>query len=143
MDFNGQKWNLGDLKVMVVDDQVFIQEQISRLLAKIGVSQVETVGNPNDAYDKLKEFPADLIIVDWQMSPMTGKELIERINDSPDFQENRPDMFMLTASPTLDRVDEAMRLGVKSFLAKPVTAQKLHEKIINYVKAHRRDMVID
>lgn len=66
---------------LVVDDSMLIRHTVCRLLEEYGFA-VESVGNGQEALDRLKEIRPSLIVTDMQMPKMGGSELITALKDS-------------------------------------------------------------
>lgn len=68
------------IKVMLVDDHEVVLEGLIRILEKQGGIKIVAVArNAEEALEKVKRFPPDVIIVDIQLPGMNGIELIKRI----------------------------------------------------------------
>jgi len=77
------KFNLTELKVLLIDDDPLILELISRFLSNIGVSHVTTAGNGNEgliALDTNNEW-YDVILCDLNMPEMDGINFLHRLAD--------------------------------------------------------------
>ena len=64
--------------ILIVDDSPNIRKLISLILKNEGFSFVEAV-NGNDALEKIRLYPADLIITDMRMPVMDGFEFLRRL----------------------------------------------------------------
>ena len=69
--------------ILIVDDSHAILSALSELLASLGVENVKTVDNGEDALHAIKQeqHPFDAIFVDLHMDGMDGLELMLRLND--------------------------------------------------------------
>ena len=76
-----QKEEFNKLSVLIIDDQVFIQNQTRRLLNKIGIEKIEMATNGDEALrvlDRAEHLP-DLILCDLNMPGMDGLALIRHL----------------------------------------------------------------
>lgn len=106
--------------VLIVDDEAAIGQTISLTLDYEGYTPVYTA-HPNDALEKLKERPFDLVITDIQMPGMSGLQLIKQIRD---FDAYIP-VIVITAYGNVQNAVQATKLGAFDFLEKPVDREKL------------------
>jgi YesN/AraC family two-component response regulator len=65
-------------RILVVDDEQLIRENLSYILRKEGYN-VDEAENGKIAYEKLVENPFDIVITDIEMPLMKGTELLEKI----------------------------------------------------------------
>ncbi len=107
--------------VLVVDDMPEQREITSTILSKLSYS-VTTVASGEEAVAFLRTGQADLVLLDMIMDPgMDGLDTYKQI------REIRPDQKVIIASGFAEneRVKEAHHLGVKGFIRKPYTIEKL------------------
>ncbi|HXG88011.1 MAG TPA: response regulator [Vicinamibacterales bacterium] len=108
--------------VMVVDDDPMMLEVLVRILQRENYELVTATGGP-DALHKAGAQPVDLLITDYAMPDMKGRELAERM------RERYPGIHVLYQTGFSDMLFEDRReLEDKSaFLEKPFTARGLRE----------------
>lgn len=116
------------LKVLLVDDEPFIVQGLSRLLdwAKEGCEIVAMVQNGIEALEYLRENKVDLIIADIKMPEMTGLELLEAIR-----KEQVSDAYFVILSGYSDfsYAQQAIRYSCMDYVLKPVEREVLTEII--------------
>jgi two-component system, chemotaxis family, chemotaxis protein CheY len=76
---------------------------------------------------KINEKLYGLVISDWNMEPMNGQALLERVRANKNFA-NLP-FIMMTAESDPDKIVESKYDGVSSFISKPFSAEALQSKI--------------
>ena len=104
-----------------MDDADEQRDIVSRILRKLGYS-VTSVSSGEEAVDYLKDYSADLVILDMIMDPgIDGLETYKRILESDFAQE----ALIVSGFPETDRVKEAQRLGAGAYLKKPFLLEKL------------------
>ena len=127
-------------KILVVDDDPVSRRNMQSVLKEIGYTNVETVDGAPLALSKLQESNRggsraqyELVISDWNMPSMTGLELLSSVRQNKDTM-NLP-FIMMTTEDTKQNIFQAVKAGVSSFAAKPVTAAVFRMKIdAAYVK---------
>ena len=116
----------GTERLLVVDDEQQLADMIKRMLETLGY-QVSIFTSSREALTTFLSRPADfdLVITDLTMPEMTGVELARRILAA------RPAMpiIMCTGFSELISKEEASNIGIRQFLMKPVTRQKLAQTI--------------
>ncbi len=115
------------MPVLVVDDYQTMVRIISNLLKQIGFTNIDEASDGAQAYDKIKAGAYGLIISDWNMQPMTGFELLQKMKADPALADIP--FIMVTAESKTDNVIAARKAGVSSYIVKPFNAQTLKAKI--------------
>jgi len=122
---------LHDLHVLIVDDSRTARKYLARCLSDLGVREMVQAEDGADAIDILKNFAADLVISDLNMTPLDGIEFTRLLRNSKDSPAPYLPIIMLTAEATRKQLNNALAAGVHSFLAKPVDAEKLRRHILH------------
>lgn len=115
------------MPILVVDDYQTMVRIIRNLLKQIGFENVDDAPNGEVALQKIRQKPYSLIISDWNMEPMTGYQLLQRVRED----ESCGDIpfIMVTAESKTDNVVAARRAGVNHYIVKPFNAATLKSKI--------------
>ena len=115
------------MPILVVDDYQTMVRIICNLLKQIGYENVDTASNGAQALERISEKQYVLIISDWNMEPMTGFELLVKLNG--DAATADIPFIMVTAESKTDNVIAARKAGVSSYIVKPFNAATLKAKI--------------
>jgi len=115
------------IKVLIVDDYNTMLRIMRNLLRQIGVEAVEDASNGEEALRMSRLNPPDLIISDWNMQPMTGLELLQKVR--ADERLKRTPFIMVTAESKTENVIAAKQAGVSNYIVKPFNADTLRAKI--------------
>ena len=115
------------MPILVVDDYQTMVRIIRNLLKQIGFENVDDAANGEVALQKLRSKRYSLIISDWNMEPMTGFQLLQKVRDEH-ASANIP-FIMVTAESKTDNVVAARRAGVSHYIVKPFNAATLKSKI--------------
>jgi two-component system, sensor histidine kinase and response regulator len=123
---------LGDLRVLVVDDDPVSREILSEMLAGWSMP-VELVASGDEALAavhaaEVAGAPFDLVLMDWQMPAMDGIEAARLIVRDAILPEV-PVIFMVTAHGRAEIMARAESAGIYAFLVKPVDSSMLLETI--------------
>ena len=122
-------YNLERLKFLIVDDNTHMRSLVRSVLRVLGARDIEEATDGADAYARLGTYTADLVICNWQMSPMDGIEFVRLLRTDADSPNPFVPVIMLTAHTEAKRVVEARDAGVSEFLAKPISANQLYSRI--------------
>jgi CheY-like chemotaxis protein len=101
--------------VLVVDDDDAIRRLVSRVLARHQYETAEAVDG-QDALEKLRMRPYDVLVLDLMMPVMNGFEVIRYITANDD--AGMPCVIVLSAAGTRDLADAAA-MGVHAVIHKP------------------------
>ena len=105
----------GNVKILLIDDNPMILGMLSQALEKI--SELETSANPTDALARINNTPPDLVITDYQMPGMNGRELVEKIKARPT-TARIPVILMATRTDQNEKL-KMVEDKVEDFLEKP------------------------
>ncbi len=113
-----------DWKVLLVDDEEEFVSTLAERLSLRGV-QVRAANSGKEALDKIEEDPPRVVVLDLMMPGLSGLDVLERIkHDHPSI-----DVILLTGMASAKESEEGMRLGAFAYLMKPLSIEKLMEKI--------------
>jgi len=121
--------NLAEMKILVVDDSSTARKILSEMLHEIGVGHVAGAADGAEAIERLRTFPADIMLCDLHMVPLDGIELTRLIRNASDSPNPYLPIVMLTADATQSQMKNAMTAGVNAFMSKPVKMKDLHRKL--------------
>ena len=125
------KVDLRNLRILVVDDSRTARKYLSRCLSDLGAAEVVAAEDGADAIDTLRNFAADIVISDLNMAPLDGIQFTRLVRNSEDSPAPYVPIILLTAEATRKQLENALEAGVHSFLAKPVSAEKLRKHILH------------
>ncbi|MBF0290123.1 MAG: PAS domain S-box protein [SAR324 cluster bacterium] len=112
--------------ILIVDDEPGLTQMYQKFLQKQGYT-VTIQNNGLDAWHTFQETPDryDLVLTDQSMPNLAGKQLSQKI------LEIRPDIpiILVTGYSHAISEDSAKRIGVRSYLMKPVTLRTLQQTI--------------
>ena len=72
-------YNLTRLNFLIVDDNKHMRALVKSILHALGVKNCVEAGDGADAFKELRHFPADVIICDWNMSPLDGLDFVRMV----------------------------------------------------------------
>lgn len=113
--------------ILVVDDSMFIIKQLMQILGSEAYNVIDTATDGEEGIRKYKElYPkVDLVTLDITMPKKDGlqvlKELIEFDKDAK--------IIMISAIGKQGYVKEALLLGAKNYIVKPLNREKVLERV--------------
>lgn len=125
--------NSGLFKVMLVDDDLLMLEDLKKLIdwEKLGFQICGTAENGKQTLELCRRLAPDVVITDIRMPQMDGLELIRNLKtDFPDIQ-----VLLLTAYSDFDYAKQAISLGVSAYLLKHEISAESMEKQLNGIKS--------
>jgi DNA-binding NtrC family response regulator len=120
------------LKALVVDDEESIRE-VLRLRLEAWGYRVRTAKDVVAARQSARSFRPDIILSDVVMPRHTGIELLQILAAD----SSRAVIILMTAHGTVDMAVDAMKLGARDFVTKPLDYSKL-KAILEAVEEDRR-----
>ena len=130
-------YQFGKIRVMVVEDNPHMRKLLKALLEAIGVGDVVEATDGGVAWMMMKQNPVDFALIDWEMYPIKGPTLVRKIRTEPDRPNHFLPIIMVTGYTERERVMRARDMGVTEFLAKPVSAQTLAQRIEELIERPR------
>ena len=131
-------YDLSQLEVIIAEDNQQMRELLREVMSAFGVEDLRVCANGKEVVDALVKRPADLIFTAWNMAPMDGIELVQWLrNDQRSPARNVP-IVMITARTDRDDVMAAREAGVTAYLAKPVTPERVYQRIADIVERAKK-----
>ena len=128
-----RKSDLGNLNVLVVDDDIETCTNTKSLLNKIGLN-ADWVDNGFDAIKKIEESikendKFDVCLIDWKMPYIDGIETTRRIRE---IAEDKDILVILITAYDVEEIrEEALRVGANGVINKPLFESTIVEAIEN------------
>jgi CheY-like chemotaxis protein len=121
------------LRFLVVEDSAHMRRILRTLLHGFGAREVHEAEDGASGLEAFTHFMPDVIIVDWVLPIFDGLELTQMIRQPGANANPYVPVIMLTGHSDKHRVMIARDAGITEFLAKPISAKSLYERIVNVV----------
>lgn len=118
-----------NISFLIIDDNRHMLSIVRVLLKAFGARHVHECEDASSAFEMFRASPPDIVIVDYQMSPVNGIEFIRMARRAKDSPNPYVPIILLTAHSKRRSVMEARDAGVTEILVKPVTAKDLFSRI--------------
>ncbi|MDJ0927109.1 MAG: sigma-54 dependent transcriptional regulator [Gammaproteobacteria bacterium] len=112
------------IPVLLVEDDLALREALVETLS-LGGYDVRVATDGRAALEALRDNPVAAVVTDYQMKPMDGFELLQRLRaDYPQLP-----VLLMTAYGTIQHAVKSMLEGATDYLVKPFSAQVLIDKL--------------
>ena len=121
-----------DLDILIVDDSVTARKHIRKVLNNMGLEKFQEAKNGKEAAQLISEHFFDLIVTDYNMPEMDGRELVNYIRKESS-QASIP-ILMVTSESHNSRLASIQQEGVSAVCDKPFEpreVKQLLEKILS------------
>lgn len=113
------------VRVMVVDDAMFMRKMLTDILETSGHTVVCDASNGEEALNQYKTFKPELVTMDITMPVMNGIEAVIEIKK----EDPNAIIFMCSAMGQQGMVIDAIQAGAKDFIVKPFNRERINEAI--------------
>jgi len=128
------------LRILLVDDNHYMRVLLAEILRAIGVKDIHEANDGAEALQAMRNHAVDIVMTDLSMQPLDGIDFVRLLRNSPDSPNPMVPVIMITGHSTMTRVAEARDAGVNEFMAKPLTARGVIERLSQVVE-HPRPFV--
>jgi len=119
--------------ILIVDDENHLRLSLSLILQKENY-RVETAATAEEALDYLKKQEYDLMFLDLSLPGMSGIDLLVQIHN----QFPHLPVLILTAHAALESAIQAVRLGARDYLIKPVEPALILSRVAEILAESRQ-----
>ncbi|MDD5241858.1 MAG: response regulator [Sulfuricella sp.] len=117
--------NPKDYPVLVVDDDTLMREMLKAILCGEEYPVVGVASNGEDAIALCARLKPRVVLLDINMPKVDGLQALEAIR----LAQPTVKVIMVSASPTMDKVSEAVKRGAAGFVVKPFNAARVLDRI--------------
>ncbi|MBN8548392.1 MAG: sigma-54-dependent Fis family transcriptional regulator [Deltaproteobacteria bacterium] len=126
---------LGNLTVLVVDDDASLRSSLSEILKQAGYL-VEVRSSAAEALHILRTARFDIVLCDLKLPDMDGLEFIPRCREA----DPKSVIVLMTAFGSSEMAIKAMRAGAYDYLSKPFSPDEL---ILTLKKIEEREQLLE
>jgi two-component system, chemotaxis family, chemotaxis protein CheY len=128
------------LRLLVIDDNPHMRRIIRTLLHGFGARDVMEAEDGATGLDTFTHSAPDIVLVDWEMPVFDGLKLTQMIRQADSNANPFVPIIMITGHSEKNRVTDARDSGITEFLAKPISAKALYQRVVNVI-AHPRPFI--
>lgn len=128
-----------DIEVLIVEDDLRIAEIQQRYIEQIqGFQVVGIAASYIEAKTLIDILKPDLLLLDVYFPDMNGLDLLKETKQL----EKHTDVIMITATKELDKVQEAISIGVFDYMIKPVVFDRFKQALQRYQDFHKKLLLL-
>ena len=122
---------------MIVDDEKTVRRSLNKCLT-LGGFLCREAANAEEAWNHLREKPADLVILDIMMPGKSGKDFL------PDIKNSFPDtaVVMATAVVEPEAIVNCMKNGAQDYITKPFDVNELVSSIETVLEKRKLELTL-
>jgi CheY-like chemotaxis protein len=136
----GERINLGESTVLLIDDNARSLDLLSSLFHGFGVREQIKCESAAAAVEVLKRRSVDLVLVDCSMPDMDGYDLTRWIRRETEAPLRHVPIIMLTGHAAQSQVYKSRDTGASFVVAKPLTPKVLLKRIL-WLGADEREFI--
>lgn len=120
-----------NIEVLIIEDDLRIAEIQKRFIEQIeGFQTIGVAANYPEAKSYMELLQPDLILLDVYFPDMNGLDLLKETKQ----QKKQMDVIMITATKEIEKVQEAISIGVFDYIIKPVVFLRFKESLLRYLE---------
>jgi DNA-binding response OmpR family regulator len=124
-------------RILVVDDEESLRLSLKFKLKSAGFD-VDTAIDGEEALEKLKSKPVDVVLLDINMPRMSGIEALTIIRQT----YPQTEAIMLTGFADFSTAIECLKIGAKDYLVKPVDTTELVTRLRSLVRSRSTERAL-
>lgn len=114
---------------LIVDDDKFSRTFIKTALYQIGIKNTKEASTTEEAFELLRSFKIDVILLDQQMPEQNGLDLAKTLRSGQTESGGNTPIIMITVDTKERTVLDAKGLGIQEYLVKPISPLALKKRI--------------
>lgn len=126
-----------NISVLVIDDNQHMRVIVVTLLRALGIREVRECPDGADAFQLMRTWRPDVIIVDQHMQPISGLEFAGMMRKGSDIELFDAPIILLTAHTERSTIEAARDAGIDEVLAKPLAATALMQRLTAVIENRR------
>jgi two-component system, chemotaxis family, chemotaxis protein CheY len=119
-------------RIQISDDALYKRELLKKIVKEAKHLVVAEATTGDEAIDLYRKVKLDLVLLDIVMpagkSPLNGMEALKRILEG----DPSANVVIYSAVGQQVLIEEALRLGAKDFIAKPIMPERILEALSKY-----------
>jgi len=115
-------------RILVIDDEPSNIRLLTRLLMRMGCTNVQATSDDRCALARYRDFAPDLVLLDLHMPHTDGYALLERMRAATPNDAMTP-VLVLTADGSPEARRRANHLGATAFIAKPYDVDEVAQRV--------------
>ncbi|WP_208976498.1 response regulator [Polycladidibacter hongkongensis] len=120
--------------VLIAEDNNYMRSLLRAMITGFGVRRIFEAADGADAIAIAIDRRPDIILCDWIMSPVDGRDFVRLLRRDNDPALSRTPVIVISADSRQSVVIAAMHAGVNHFIAKPLSPARLYERMVATIR---------
>ncbi len=120
--------------IVVIDDEKLQAELLAKSINKHGYDVISFT-DPLEALKYIESNIVDIVVTDWKMDKLTGKDVIDKIKEIDPLIK----VIVVTAYGSIEKGVEAIKNGAYDYITKPVDVDILIQRVKNAISLTRME----
>ena len=121
-------------KILLADDDLYVQDIIASYLTDMGIEDVMTVSSGLEVINTIRDFQPDIIITDWEMKPISGLELLQYVRNGGTHLDAHTPILFLTSNRDNRSQMQISTNGANRHLTKPISPFVLRSALLEILE---------
>lgn len=131
-----------EAEILVVDDSMTALKNMENILTSYEFEHVRTCQNPIQSLDEFDELEPALVILDYDMPKMNGKDVLEKLLEN--HAEEKVNVLFWTALSDKSLVTDVLNKGAGDVLSKgDISEEEIICRVRNQIETHLYDRKLD
>ena len=127
------------MKVLVVDDSRTLRRLLIRELNNVGITNIIEAGDGNEALEKVRAEPFDLMLLDMEMPELDGLGVLNIVKSDPTL--SYLPIIVVSGAEQFEKTVECIQIGAEDYLPKPFDPVLLRARVFSSLEKKRlRDL---
>lgn len=126
-----------ELRVLVVDQEPHMRKLIRTFLRSLGIEKMLEAANAEEALTVLRARDVDLLLSECMLKPDDGFSLVRQIRAGAEGINDELPIIMMSGQTSKKQIIDARNIGANEFVAKPLSAKVLRQRIEAIVERPR------
>jgi len=115
------------MRILVVDDMISMRHVMIHMLRGIGYEDIDEAADGLQALGKLRKRKYSLVITDYHMPNIDGRQLLERIRHNDELADLP--VLMVSCEDEKHKIKPLIAAKVTGFIIKPFTMETLSKQL--------------
>jgi DNA-binding response OmpR family regulator len=130
-------YDLSKIKIVVAEESPFVQRLVAAVLTGLQAPHPYAANTSDIAMRLVAETQPDLVILDWDLKPMNGLEVLRALRNEETSPNPTIPVIMISGHCAIERVTASRDNGANEFMAKPITIDALYKRIVALIERPR------
>lgn len=129
---NLPSYNVENLRVLIIDEHEQLRTVVCGVLRNLGIRNIREAESVEQGYTLFCDTNPDITFVDWTPE-FDGIGILNKIRTDPESPNPFAAVVVMTGYSEAYHVQHARDAGMDSYLAKPVSAERIYKHIVSLI----------